>query len=86
MGSVSAASDLYALGVMTSELLAGTRPFAGPDFLGPKMRGEFAPVTSRKAGLPPRLDAFFASALSPDPTRRPKDAAAFASAFAACWS
>jgi tetratricopeptide (TPR) repeat protein len=86
MGSVSSASDLYALGVMAYELLAGARPFAGPDFLGPKMRGEFAPVTSRRAGLPARLDAFFASALSPDPTRRPKDAAAFASAFAACWS
>lgn len=86
MGSVSSASDLYALGVMAYELLAGVRPFAGPDFLGPKMRGEFAPVTSRKASLPARLDAFFASALSPDPTRRPKDAAAFAAAFAACWS
>ncbi|MBI2788121.1 MAG: protein kinase, partial [Elusimicrobia bacterium] len=86
MGSVSSASDLYALAVMAYELLTGERPFRGPDFLGPKMRGEFAPVTSRKAGLPARLDAFFASALSPDPTRRPKDAAAFASAFAACWS
>lgn len=86
MGSVSSSSDLYALGVMAYEVLAGQRPFQGPDFLGPKMRGEFAPVTSRKAGLPARLDAFFASALSPDPTRRPKDAAAFAAAFAACWS
>ncbi|MDP3541157.1 MAG: protein kinase [Elusimicrobiota bacterium] len=86
MGSVSASSDLYALGVMAYELLAGTRPFAGPDFLGPKMRGEFPPVTSLRAGLPPRLDMFFASALSPDPARRPKDAAAFASAFGACWS
>lgn len=86
MGSVSSSSDLYALAVMAYELLTGERPFRGPDFLGPKMRGEFAPVTSRRAGLPARLDAFFASALSPDPTRRPKDAAAFAAAFAACWS
>jgi serine/threonine protein kinase len=86
MGSVSSASDLYALAVMAYELLSGVRPFDGPDFLGPKMRGEFAPVTSRKPALPARLDAFFASALSPDPSRRPADAGAFAAAFAACWS
>jgi len=86
MGSVSPSSDLYALAVMAYELLAGVRPFPGPDFLGPKIRGEYAPVTSRRTGLPARLDGFFASALSPDPARRPADAAAFAAAFAACWS
>jgi serine/threonine protein kinase len=82
---VSASSDLYALGVMAYELLTGTRPFDGPDYLGPKMRGEFAAVTSKRPGLPAKLDAFFASALAADPARRPRDAAAFAAAFSACW-
>jgi tetratricopeptide (TPR) repeat protein len=85
MGSVSSASDLYALGVMAYELLAGTRPFDGPDYLGPKMRGDFPRVTSRGKPLPAKLDYFFASALSPDPAKRPRDAAAFAAAFAACF-
>lgn len=71
---------------MAYELLAGARPFEGPDFLGPKIRGEFAPVTTRREGLPARLDDFFLSALSPHPDRRPADAAAFAAAFSACWS
>ncbi len=85
MGSVLPASDLYALGVMTYELLAGVRPFPGPDFLGPKMRAEYEPISRRRPTLPPSLDAFFASALSADPRGRPQDATAFRKAFDACW-
>ncbi|MBI2787867.1 MAG: protein kinase [Elusimicrobia bacterium] len=81
MGSVSKASDLYALGVMTYEMVAGVRPFEGPDFLEPKLRKEFAPVTQRGRALPAGLDAFFASALDPDPTKRPATGAAFLLAF-----
>lgn len=81
MGSVSKSSDLYALGVMTYEMLAGARPFDGPDFLEPKLRKEFTPVTQRGRSLPAGLDAFFASALDPDPTKRPATGAAFLLAF-----
>ncbi|MCM2303867.1 MAG: protein kinase [Elusimicrobia bacterium] len=81
MGSVSKASDLYALGVMAYEMVCGARPFDGPDFLEPKLRKEFTPVTRRGRALPAGLDAFFAAALDPDPTKRPATGAAFLLAF-----
>jgi serine/threonine-protein kinase len=81
LGSVSKASDLYALGVMTYEMLTGVRPFNGPDYLEPKLRREFMPATQAAPGLPAAVDAFFSRALDPDPTKRPADAAAFALAL-----
>lgn len=77
-GSVSKSSDLYALAVMTYEMLTGVRPFSGPDFLEPKLRKEFTPASRVNAALGPAVDAFFDRALEPDPTKRPPDAAAFA--------
>jgi tetratricopeptide (TPR) repeat protein len=80
-GSVSKASDLYALAVMTYEMLTGVRPFDGPDFLEPKLRKEFVPASTLNPALGPGVDDFFATALDPDPTKRPADAAAFALAL-----
>ena len=57
------------------------RPFNGPDYLEPKLRGEFSPATTVNPSLPSGIDAFFARALNPDPTKRPADAAAFAEEF-----
>ncbi|MFI5348766.1 MAG: protein kinase [Elusimicrobiota bacterium] len=82
MGSVSKASDVYALGVMTYELLAGKRPFEGPNYLNQKLEARFAPATSVNRELPAGLDRFFASALDPDPRKRPAGAEAFMEAFA----
>jgi tetratricopeptide (TPR) repeat protein/tRNA A-37 threonylcarbamoyl transferase component Bud32 len=81
LGSVSKASDLYSLAVVAYELLTGARPFDGPDYLEPKLRKEFAPATGRNAALPKALDAFFAKALDPDPTKRFSGARDFSKAF-----
>ncbi len=74
-------SDIFFLGCVAYEMLSGARPFDGPDFLEPKLRKEFAPVTQRGKALPAGLDAFFASALDPDPTKRPASGADFLQAF-----
>ena len=81
LGSVSKASDLYSLAVVAYELLTGVRPFDGPDYLEPKLRKQYEPVTRRIASLPAALDGFFTQALEPDPTKRLPSALAFSKAF-----
>ncbi len=80
-GSVSKASDLYALAVLAYEMLTGSRPFDGPDYLEQKLQKRFSPPSQREASLRRDLDAFFARALDPDPTKRPPDAKNFLRAF-----
>jgi tetratricopeptide (TPR) repeat protein len=80
-GSVSKSADLYSLAVMTYEMLTGVRPFSGPDFMEPKLRGQFVPPASVNPALPRAIDGFFVRALHPDPTKRHADAAEFARAL-----
>lgn len=83
--SASAASDCYALAVLTYELLAGRAPFAAPS-MGALLRAVAqAPPPSLAAQRPQwppavaaRLDRWFETILAKDPALRPADGLAWA--------
>lgn len=81
--SLSAASDLFAWGACLYEALTGEKPFKGPDAAQAKREGRLPPATSFVKGLPEGLDAFFARAMSPEPSRRFPAAAEFFGAYRA---
>ena len=69
----SVASDVWAVGVMLWEALAGTHPFWGVPL--PEVASTIAagapPLSARRSDLPRRLLAAVDSALEVDPSRRP---------------
>ena len=71
--------DLWALAVITYEMLTGVNPFAGPTGLdyAAVLMGRFPPLTMFLQGSPTRWQEFFERALALDPARRPKLARAF---------
>jgi hypothetical protein len=71
--NVSAATDLWAVGVMAYRCLTGVLPFDADTFGGLCLaihRGTFTPVRSLRPELPPAVDAWFAQALQLDASRR----------------
>lgn len=84
-GAVGPAADLFALGVILYEALAGRVPFDGDTFervLFKIMTSEFEPLARACPEAPPALVDAVERALAKEPGKRHPSAAAFASALA----
>ena len=84
---VSPATDVYSLGVVLWELLAGDVPFVGENFVAVALRHVNEPpphVRERRPDVSPRLDAAVECALAKDPAHRFPSMAAFAKELRAC--
>ncbi|AUX23762.1 protein kinase [Sorangium cellulosum] len=84
-GEVDARADVFSLGVLLFECVAGQRPFAADDPLAEMCRIllEEAPrLADRRPDVPPALDALAARLLAKDPAARPADGRAAAAALA----
>jgi serine/threonine protein kinase len=83
--AVDARADLWAVGIVLYELIAGRRPYRGTtieDLLRALVAGEPDPIRSAYPQAPPDLEAFFARALAKDPQQRFASAGEMAQAFA----
>ena len=75
--AVSAASDLYSIGVILYELLTGVVPFEGETAVAiafKQVSAEPRPPSELNPALPPSLDALVLRALAKDPAQRYADA------------
>jgi serine/threonine protein kinase len=78
---VTAATDVYALGAVLYELLAGRPPYQPvtlADLAEQQRDGTIAPVGELAPGVPPRVEDAVMRALARNPAYRPPSAAAFA--------
>jgi serine/threonine protein kinase len=83
---ISAATDIYATGVVLFELLTGTKPYTGQHALDILHNHQFAPVPSIRERLPegrfsPELDQAIQTAMAKDPAQRFASATAFSRAL-----
>ena len=82
-GHVDMRSDIYSLGVIAYQMLAGEPPFAGNTATVMKAHREQSPqhLRERSTKTPKRVAGVVMSALAKDPAERPPTAFAFASAL-----
>ena len=80
-------TDIYSLGCVLYELLAGEVPYDGDNFVTVAMRHVNDPLPSIRnvrPDVPPRLDAAIQRAMAKDPSDRFDSMAGFAAELAAC--
>jgi TolB-like protein/tRNA A-37 threonylcarbamoyl transferase component Bud32 len=83
---VDARSDIFALGCVVYEMLAGEPPFTGPTpqaVLAQRLTGPAPPLRSLRADIPEPVAAAVARALAQDPVDRFSAATGFATSLAA---
>ncbi|MGB8509166.1 MAG: protein kinase, partial [Pyrinomonadaceae bacterium] len=85
--SLDARADVYSLGALLYEMLAGTPPFSAPSVTGviAKHLTEAPPPLPANLNVPPALEAVVMRALSKDPQARQADAADFAREIGAAF-
>ena len=77
--NVDARSDLFSLGAVLYEMIAGRRPFAGTSDAGlvtAILRDQPPPVAALRPGVPPDIERILGRALAKDPASRYSDAGA----------
>ena len=83
--ALDARSDIYSLGVIAYQMLAGEPPFTGPayELMRLHMEAPPPPLKEKRRKMRKRMAAIVMSALAKNPADRPASAAGFASAIRA---